>query len=122
MFGIEKYLITLNIAVCVFTSLILGIFIYDLNTKNVKLSDQHYTSIIDSSQAISTNQKNLNSEFVSLQNKLNTFQNILSANHSVTLKNNDDFNAKLNEVNNNVNLINDKFRKLPRPVVCQFLN
>lgn len=122
MFGIEKYLISVNIVTCVIASFLLGLFIHNTNTKNVDLISQHYNSIVDASQVIANNQKAFDVDLTSLQNNLKALQNNLSVNHSATLKNNEDLNNRINDVNNNINSINDKFRKLPRPIVCQFLN
>ena len=119
MFGIEKYLIFFNIALCMVLSLVLGVYIYDSNIKQFNFFNENFSQILGNQKQIIDNSITSNAEILK---SVKTLENVLSANQTLTLKHFDDINNNVNSINNNINSINDKFKKLPKPVFCQFLN
>ena len=115
MFGLEKYLIVANIALSAALAGALGLYHYDTTTKQTVLLNKIQQEGRSSSESIVQIQNRTIEQLVNMNNTLNL-------NSTSEQKRNADVANRLNEINGNIGAINDRFRKLPRPIVCQFLN
>lgn len=126
MFGIEKYLIIANIAICVIVAGALAGYNYYLDKKQTAHLSQQYTKISNQSQrgqeAISTEISTIEKNQVILINSLVDIQNSVSINQLGDQINSASLVARINELNNNVNSLADKFKRLPKSQSCYLLN
>ena len=115
MFGLEKYLIMANIALSVVLAGALGLYHYDTTTKHSAHLNKVHQDARASTESIVQAQNRAIEQLVSINNAL-------SLNAAAEQKRSADVANRLNEINGSIGAVNDRFRKLPRPIVCQFLN